>query len=69
MTAADGKVVAAVDQVTPVRIALPAGDYKVTVAGPDGAQRIEDVRASRESPSAVTVIFEAIDVEKIVNTH
>lgn len=66
---ADGKTPILVNQVTPVRITVPAGDYKVTVAGPDGAERVEEVKASRDAPASLTVVFEAIDVDKIVNSH
>lgn len=66
---ADGKDPIVVDDVTPLRIAVPAGEYKVTIAGPNGAERTEQVRASREAPTSFTVVFEAIDVDKIVNSH
>jgi hypothetical protein len=65
----DGKPVIPLNQLTPLRTAVPAGEYKVTIAGPDGKERIEQVKASRESPASLTVVFEAIDVDKIINAH
>lgn len=69
MNSVDGKTSIPVNQVTPVRVAVPAGEYKVIVTGPDGTERSEEIRASREAPSACTVVFEAIDVDKIINSH
>ena len=58
-----------VNQVTPLRLSVPAGEYKVTISGPDGTNRTEQVRVSTEAPVSLTVVFEAIDVDKIINSH
>lgn len=68
---ADGKVTlaAAPGQQTPVRLALAAGEYNVVVAGPDGTERTTQVKVAADSAAACTVIFEAIDVDKIIAEH
>lgn len=57
------------DTQTPLRIALPPGEYKIVVAGPKGEEKTETVKVSNESPGSYVPVFEAIDVEKIVITH
>ncbi len=69
LNSADGKTSIAVNQETPVRVVVPAGDYKVIVAGPDGSERSQQVKTIRDAPASCTVVFEAIDVEQIVNAH
>jgi serine/threonine-protein kinase len=69
MNSVDGKTSIPINQETPVRVAVPAGEYKVILTGPDGAERSETIRTSREVPAACTIVFEAIDVEKIINSH
>jgi serine/threonine-protein kinase len=55
---------------TPLRIAVPPGDYKVTIAGPDGTENSELVKASDEAPGACcNMVFQQIDVEKVVNAQ
>ncbi len=69
LDSADGKTSIPVNQMTPVRITVPAGEYKIVIAGPDGKERSEPIKASRDVPAACTIVFEAIDVEQIVNSH
>ncbi len=57
------------DNQTPLRLALPPGEYKVVVAGPKGDEKTETIKVSNESPGSYVPVFEAIDVEKIVQTH
>ncbi|MCI0355507.1 MAG: hypothetical protein L0099_10785 [Acidobacteria bacterium] len=54
---------------TPLRIALPPGEYKIVVAGPRGEEKTETIKVSNESPGSYVPVFEAIDVEKIVTTY
>jgi hypothetical protein len=65
----DGTVVKEVNQQTPVRIALPPGEYKVVVAGPRGDQKTETVKITPEQGGSVYPVFEAIDVERILNQN
>ncbi len=69
LNSADGKRSIAVNQVTPVRLAVPVGEYNVIIAGPDGTERSQPIKTSRDAPASCTVVFEAIDVEQIVNSH
>jgi eukaryotic-like serine/threonine-protein kinase len=71
ISSADGKVTlgAAAGQQTPVRIALPAGDYNVVIAGPNGSERTTPVKVTADSVAACNVVFEAIDVDKIIAEH
>jgi serine/threonine protein kinase len=66
----DGKVKLSPNDDTPLRIPVPPGDYTVTVTGPGGKQLTEDVTATDELPGSTTrLVFQQIDVEKIVNEH
>ena len=59
-----------VNEPTPVRIAVPPGEYKVVIAGPDGTERTDQVEATNDQPGhSIKTVFEQIDVEKIVNSH
>src|SRR6267142_151160 len=69
ITKPDGKVVKEINQQTPVRVPLPPGEYKVVVAGPKGDQRSESIKITAEQGGSVYPVFEAIDVEKILNQN
>ncbi|HTK95033.1 MAG TPA: hypothetical protein VL382_05295, partial [Terriglobales bacterium] len=69
---ADGKrtVELPADKETPLRIAVPPGDYKVTMAGPDGSEQSELVKATDDTPgTCCNIVFQQIDVEKVVNAQ
>ncbi|HVP43583.1 MAG TPA: protein kinase [Terriglobales bacterium] len=55
------------DNQTPLRLALPAGEYEITIAGPTGQEKTEKVKISPQSTGSITPVFEQLDVEKIVN--
>jgi len=55
------------DNQTPMRLALPQGEYEITVTGPSGQEKTERVKISPTSTGAITPVFEQLDVEKIVN--
>ncbi len=66
----DGKVKIDVNEATPARVPVPAGEYTVTVAGPDGKEMTEDVNATDDQPGSTSkLVFQQIDVERIVNEH
>jgi len=67
VTSADGKVSLTPGEQTPLRIAVPPGDYKVVVDGPDGQEQSLDVKATNESPGSITPVFQQIDVDQIIN--
>ena len=69
ITTPDGTVVKEVNQQTPVRVALPPGEYKVIVAGPRGEQKSETIKVTAEQGGSVYPVFEAIDVDKILNQN
>ena len=69
ITTVDGKRTIPVNQQTPVRVMLAPGDYKVTIAGPNGQEQVEPVSVRDDQPGSVTPVFDQIDVEKIVNEH
>ncbi len=69
ITTRDGKVVKEVNQQTPVRVALAPGEYKVVVAGPKGEQKSETIKVTAGQGGSVYPVFEAIDVEKILNQN
>jgi flagellar basal body-associated protein FliL len=57
------------DQQTPLRVALPAGTYKVTLMGPNNTQRIDTITVGPDKPGNVNVVFEEIDVDSILQAH
>jgi serine/threonine-protein kinase len=70
ITSTDGdEVQLGAETQTPLRLALAPGEYKVVVAGPTGEEKTETIKVSNESPGSYVPVFEAIDVEKIVQTH
>ena len=69
VTSLDGKTVVAVNQPTPWRIAVPAGEYKVTLAGPDGREQSAQVKTAVGAPASCVLVFEEIDVDKILSSH
>jgi hypothetical protein len=69
ITKPDGTVVKEVNQQTPVRVPLPPGEYKVVVAGPRGDQKSETIKITAEQGGSVYPVFEAIDVERILNQN
>jgi serine/threonine protein kinase len=58
-----------VNQPTPLRVAVPAGDYKIVIAGPDGAERTDEIKATNDIPGSYSTVFEQIDVESILKSH
>ena len=72
ITTVDGKrsVELPADAQTPLRINVPPGDYKVTLAGPDGAEQSEMVKATDDTPgTCCNIVFQQIDVEKVLNAQ
>ncbi len=58
-----------VNQQTPIRVPVPEGEFTVVVAGPDGTEKSETVKATNDSPGTLTPVYEAIDVDKILSSH
>ncbi|MBI2677554.1 MAG: protein kinase [Candidatus Koribacter versatilis] len=72
ITSVDGKrsIELPADTVTPLRINVPPGDYKVTLAGPDGSEQSEMVKAADDTPgTCCNIVFQQIDVEKVLNAQ
>jgi len=72
VTTVDGKrsIELPAEAETPLRLGVPAGDYKVTVVGPDGAEQSEMVKATDEAPGVCcNIVFQQIDVEKVLNAQ
>ncbi|HYX70941.1 MAG TPA: hypothetical protein VE825_17530, partial [Terriglobales bacterium] len=67
ITSVDGKVSLSPNEQTPARIAVPPGDYKVVVDGPDGQEQSVDVKATDDIPGSITPVFQQIDVDQIIN--
>ena len=69
VVSADGKYKAAIpENATPVRVLLPAGDFVVTLAGPDGKSDTKKIKVSRTSPAAINQVFEGVSANEIVQT-
>jgi serine/threonine-protein kinase len=58
------------DAETPTRVNVPPGDYKVTLAGPDGTEQSEMVKATDDAPgTCCNIVFQQIDVERVLNAQ
>ncbi len=72
ITTVDGKrtIELPAETVTPLRISVPPGDYKITLAGPDGSEQSEMVKATDDTPgTCCNIVFQQIDVEKVLNAR
>jgi hypothetical protein len=68
LTGADGKVIA-VNEQTPVRVPLPAGEYTIALAGPNAQEHTGQVSVSPGKPAQYNYVFEAVDAAKIVSAY
>ena len=69
VTPAGGGKAIELNEVTPVRVPVAEGEYTVVVTGPNGTEKSETIKATNDSPGTYTPVYEAIDVEKILNAH
>ena len=69
ITPAGGGSAIEVNQQTPIRVPVPEGEFTVVVAGPDGTEKSETIKATNDSPGNFTPVYEAIDVDKILSSH
>ena len=69
ITPAGGGKAIEVNQQTPIRVPVPEGEFTVVVAGPDGTEKSDTVKATNDSPGSFTPVYEAIDVDKILSTR
>jgi len=59
-----------INEPTPVRVAVIPGEYKVVIAGPDGTEKADQVKAADGIPGNSTkTVFEQIDVDQILKQH
>jgi hypothetical protein len=65
---ADGKYKADPNVETPVRVQLPAGDFNITLAGPDGKPVVKKVTVSATQPGQISNVFEAVSANEIVQS-
>jgi serine/threonine-protein kinase len=68
LTSAQGKVIA-VDELTPVRVKVPAGEYTITLAGPNSQEHTEQLSVAPGKPAQYSYVFEAVDAAKIVSAY
>ena len=68
LKSADGKIVT-VEEFTPVVVRAPAGDYTVTLAGPNGEEHTEQVSVVAHQRARYQHTFEEVDATKIVNSY
>ena len=70
VTSTNGKIKIDVNQPTPLRVAVPPGEYQVLIEGPNGQQQPVNVKATNDNPGeAPTPTFEQINVDDILNTN
>ncbi len=68
VVSADGKYKVDVNQETPVRVNLPAGDFTVNMTKPDGSAAQEKIKVARGNPGIVSPVFEAMSADEIVKS-
>ena len=68
LTSASGKVIA-MDEQTPVRIQVAAGEYTITMAGPNAQEHTGQISVSPGKPAQYSYVFEAVDAAKIVSAY
>ncbi len=64
----DGKVVT-VEEFTPVVVRAPAGNYTVTIAGPNGEEHTDQISVGANQRVRYQHTFEEVDATKIVNSY
>jgi tetratricopeptide (TPR) repeat protein len=69
ITSQDGRFKVALNQETPVRVALPAGTFTIEFKGPNGEAATETLsNVGAGSPGSITHPFEAVSANEIVKT-
>jgi hypothetical protein len=69
ITSADGRFKLAVNEETPVRVALPAGTFTVEFKGPNGETATETIsNIASGTPGSISHPFEAVSANEIVKT-
>lgn len=68
LSRADGTVVT-VDEFTPTLVHVPAGEYTLTVAGPNGSEHTDKVSVTANQSSRFQYTFEVVDAAKIVSSY
>ena len=68
VAANDGKIIT-VNQATPLRMALPRGEYTMVLTGPGGAETTEHLRVTPGQVNSYKHDFEVVDVKKIVESY
>jgi serine/threonine-protein kinase len=67
-TGANGKVIP-VNEQTPVRVKVPAGEYTITLVGPNSQEHTGQVSVGSGKPAQYSYVFEAVDAAKIVSAY
>jgi len=67
-TGANGKVIP-VNEQTPVRVKVPAGEYTITLVGPNSQEHTGQVSVGSGKPAQYSYVFEAVDAAKIVGAY
>ncbi|PYX86148.1 MAG: hypothetical protein DMG68_16325 [Acidobacteria bacterium] len=67
VNSAKGELVRAVNDQTPLRVDLPAGQYEVTLEGPSGQQKRVRVEVPEQGGKSYFVIFHKPDVAQILD--
>jgi len=69
VTPSKGGDVRTVDQPTPLSLDLPAGEYRVVIAGPDGQEKTETVNVTASRAHRLRPVFQEVNVEDIIREH
>jgi hypothetical protein len=69
ITSADGRFKLALNEETPLRVALPAGTFTVEFKGPNGETATETIsNIASGTPGSISHPFEAVSANEIVKT-
>jgi hypothetical protein len=63
----DGQTVRLLNEQTPLRVELSSGQYKVTVEGPNGEQKVLEVEVPEHGGNSYFVLFHKPDIQRIIN--
>jgi hypothetical protein len=64
----DGKRTIQVNQETPLRVPLPAGEYTVNATDPDGKPMSQSIQITKSTPGQVNLVVEAVSANEIVQS-
>lgn len=69
VSSVDGKSISEINEATPLRVTLPAGQYTVQIEGPDKQSKTVEVEVPQQGGKSYFVVFTAPDMEKLLGSR